>query len=68
LESTTTGRLRLLWGGESHLLLWSWWLTWYSKGWKQNQNYCKQLCVYRFSFSCPWVTIFLHSRELNLNF
>jgi len=20
---------------------------------------------YRFSFSCPWVTIFLHSRELN---
>jgi hypothetical protein len=22
--------------------------------------------IYRFSFSCPWVTIFLHSRELNL--
>ena len=21
--------------------------------------------TYRFSFSCPWVTIFLHSRELN---
>jgi hypothetical protein len=21
-------------------------------------------CTYRFSFSCPWVTIFLHSREL----
>jgi hypothetical protein len=21
--------------------------------------------IYRFSFSCPWVTIFLHSRELN---
>ena len=23
---------------------------------------------YRFSFSCPWVTILLHSRELNLKF
>jgi hypothetical protein len=22
--------------------------------------------IYRFSLSCPWVTIFLHSRELNL--
>jgi serine/threonine protein kinase len=22
--------------------------------------------IYRFSFSCPWVTIFLHSRKLNL--
>jgi hypothetical protein len=22
--------------------------------------------IYRFSFSCPWVTIFLHSRELKL--
>ena len=21
--------------------------------------------IYRFSFSCPWVTVFLHSRELN---
>ena len=24
-----------------------------------------QYYIYRFSFSCPWVTIFLHSRELN---
>jgi hypothetical protein len=24
--------------------------------------------TYRFSFSCPWVTIFLHSRELNFRF
>ena len=23
------------------------------------------MVIYRFSFSCPWVTIFLHSRELN---
>jgi hypothetical protein len=23
-------------------------------------------CIYRFSFSCSWVTIFLHSRELNM--
>jgi len=25
----------------------------------------RQKVIYRFSFSCPWVTIFLHSRELN---
>jgi hypothetical protein len=29
----------------------------YNKAWEWK--------IYRFSFSCPWVTIFLHSRELN---
>ena len=33
-------------------------------------SYCKmvKVYIYRFSFSCPWVTICLHSRELNLTF
>ena len=34
-----------------------------------NIEICDNKCkIYRFSFSCPWVTIFLHSRELNLKF
>ena len=32
-------------------------------------HYAKSVGVkYRFSFSCPWVTIYLHSRELNFKF
>ena len=31
-------------------------------------TYGNRMFKYRFSFSCPWVTIFLHSRELNLKF
>ena len=32
---------------------------------KNLQSILLFLNIYRFSFSCPWVTIFLHSRELN---
>jgi hypothetical protein len=45
-----------------------WWRKPEDPGKTKTENRIIIIEIYRFSFSCPWVTIFLHSRELNLKF